>query len=227
MISVDFGSQITAILALSGISADFWPTDCGYFGPARPLRGILVDFGSRILAILATQGHCLGSWRFSFHGLRPFRPSWSTVLDLNQFHLTDCGHFGPAGAQSGMPADFSSRIAAILTQLGHCPGSRQISPHGLRPFWPSKATVCDLGGFRLTDCGHFEQVQCLGSRRISAHGWRPFWPSKGTVTYRVFGVALRVTNRYWFNIVLFVSTCSHARTNETRGKILGCNAIVK
>ena len=47
------------------------------------------------------------------------------------------------------------------------------------------------------------------------------------LTCRVFGVAIRVTDRYRFNILLFVSTCSHARTNKTRGKILGCHAIVK
>ena len=47
------------------------------------------------------------------------------------------------------------------------------------------------------------------------------------VTCRVFGVAIRVTDRYRFNILLFVSTCSHAKTNKTRGKTLGCHAIVK
>ena len=46
-------------------------------------------------------------------------------------------------------------------------------------------------------------------------------------TCRVFGVAIRVTDRYRFNILLSVSTCSHAKTNKTRGKTLGCHAIVK
>ena len=51
----------------------------------------------------------------------------------------------------------------------------------------------------------------------------PWLPSH---TYRVFGVALHATNRYRFNIVVWVSTCSHVMTNKHAGKLLGWHATV-
>ena len=66
--------------------------------------------------------------------LRPFWNSRGTVWDLGGVRLKDGVHFGPAQALSGLSVHLSSRIAAILGQLGYCPGSRGITAHGLRPF---------------------------------------------------------------------------------------------